>query len=57
MLNIYSGHNSEGSRTRGSFSSESQVFEIIHLDENNEEVSNRDKIITGENKIFQRRGE
>ena len=57
MLNIYSGHNSEGSRSRGSVSSESQVFEIIHLDENNEEVSNRDKIITGENKIFQRRGE
>ena len=57
MLNIYSGHNSEGSRARGSVSSESQVFEIIHLDENNEEVSNRDKMITGENNIFQRRGD
>ena len=28
----------------GSFSCESQVFEIIHLDENNEQVSSRDKI-------------
>ena len=31
----------------GSFSCESQVFEIIHLDENNEQVSSRDKMITG----------
>ena len=28
-------------------STESQVFEIIHLDENNEEVSRTDKLITG----------
>ena len=30
-----------------SSASESQVFEIIHLDEDKEKVSNKDKIITG----------
>ena len=28
-------------------STDSQVFEMIHLDENNEEVSSKDKIVTG----------
>jgi len=46
------GNNKEGThRSNGtgsiSSASESQVFEIIHLDEDKEKVSNRDKIITG----------
>ena len=34
-------------------STDSQVFEMIHLDENNEEVSSKDKIVTGsESNLF-----
>ena len=55
MINIFSGNNKEGTqRANGtgsiSSASESQVFEIIHLDEDKEKVSNKDKIITG--KLF-----
>ena len=50
MMNICSGNYNERTRcANGSISSasESQVFEIIHLDEDKEEVSRKDKIITG----------
>ena len=42
-------HRSNGTGSISS-ASESQVFEIIHLDEDKEKVSNKDKIITG--KLF-----
>ena len=44
---LFLGYNKNNSRA----SVDSEVFEIIHLDENNEEVSNRDKLITGPNII------
>ena len=54
VTNIYSGNKEGTHRSNGtgsiSSASESQVFEIIHLDEDKEKVSNKDKIITG--KLF-----